>query len=96
MFHVKHFPCFYFVVSDILFIFAPLNNKVKICYMEVNEIVSLISNVGFPVAVCIALFFYMEKQNERHQNETDKLNETVQSNTKVLTELCTLIKTLVK
>lgn len=96
MSHVKHFPCFYLVVSDILFIFAPLNNKVKICYMEVNEIVSLISNVGFPVAVCIALFFYMEKQNERHQNETDKLNETVQSNTKVLTELCTLIKTLIK
>lgn len=93
---MKHFPCFYLVVSDILFIFAPLNNKVKICYMEVNEIVSLISNVGFPVAVCVALFFYMEKQNERHQNETDKLNETVQSNTKVLTELCTLIKTLVK
>lgn len=93
---MKHFPCFYLVVSDILFIFAPLNNKVKICYMEVNEIISLISNVGFPVAVCIALFFYMEKQNERHQNETDKLNETVQSNTKVLTELCTLIKTLVK
>ena len=93
---MKHFPCFYLVVSDILFIFAPLNNKVKICYMDVNAIVSLISNVGFPVAVCIALFFYMEKQNERHQNETDKLNETVQSNTKVLTELCTLIKTLVK
>ena len=96
MFNVKHFPCFYLVVSDILVIFAPLNNKVKFCYMEVNEIVSLISNVGFPVTVCIALFFYMEKQNERHQNETDKLNETVQSNTKVLTELCTLIKTLVK
>lgn len=96
MFHVKHFSLFYLVVSDILFIFAPLNNKVKICYMEVNDIVSLVSNVGFPVAVCIALFFYMEKQNERHQQETDKLNETVQSNTKVLTELCTLIKTLVK
>lgn len=93
---MKHFSLFYLVVSDILFIFAPLNNKVKICYMEVNDIVSLVSNVGFPVAVCIALFFYMEKQNERHQQETDKLNETVQSNTKVLTELCTLIKTLVK
>jgi hypothetical protein len=84
------------VVSDILVIFAPLINKVKFCYMEVNEIISLISNVGFPVVVCIALFFYMERQNERHQQETDKLNETVQSNTKVLTELCTLIKTLVK
>ena len=64
--------------------------------MDVNAIVSLISNVGFPVAVCIALFFYMEKQNERHENETDKLNKTVQSNTNVLTELCTLIKTIVK
>ena len=64
--------------------------------MDVNDITSLISNVGFPVAVCVALFFYMEKQNDRHQKETDKLNETVQSNTKVLTELCTLIKTLVK
>ena len=64
--------------------------------MDANGIISLISNVGFPVAVCVALFYYMEKQNERHQNETDKLNETVKSNTKVLTELCTLIKTLIK
>ena len=79
-----------------IIIFAPLNNKVKNCYMDANGIISLISNVGFPVAVCVALFYYMEKQNERHQNETDKLNETVQSNTTVLTELCTLIKTLIK
>jgi hypothetical protein len=77
-------------------IFAAQNNKVKNYYMDANGIISLISNVGFPVAVCVALFYYMEKQNERHQNETDKLNETVQSNTKVLTELCTLIKTLIK
>ena len=77
-------------------IFAASNNKVKNYYMDANGIISLISNVGFPVAVCVALFFYMEKQNERHESETDKLNETVQSNTKVLTELCTLIKTLIK
>ena len=64
--------------------------------MDIDSVTQFISNVGFPVAVCIALFFYMEKQNERHQQETDKLNETVQSNTKVLTELCTLIKTLIK
>lgn len=64
--------------------------------MDIDSVTQLLSNVGFPVAVCIALFFYMEKQNERHQEETDKLNETVQSNTKVLTELCTLIKTLIK
>lgn len=70
--------------------------QIKRLNMDIDSISQLVSNVGFPVAVCIALFFYMEKQNERHQQETDKLNETVQSNTKVLTELCTLIKTLVK
>lgn len=96
MFHVKYFSPVYLVIPNKIAIFASLNNKVKFCYMDANGIVSLISNVGFPVVVCIALFLYMEKQNERHQNETDKLNETVQSNTKVLTELCTLIKTLIK
>ena len=64
--------------------------------MEATEITSMVSNLGFPIAVCIALFYYMNKQNERYSNETDKLSETVQSNTKVLTELCTLIKTLIK
>ena len=72
-------------------IFAP---KLKI--METTEITSIVSNLGFPIAVCIALFYYMNKQTERHSPETDKLSETVQANTKVLTELCTLIKTLVK
>lgn len=96
MFHVKHFSLFYLVKPNKVIIFAASNNKVKNYYMDANGIISLISNVGFPVAVCVALFYYMEKQNERHQNETDKLNETVQSNTKVLTELCTLIKTLIK
>lgn len=96
MFHVKHFPRFIWWFWKIILSLQRNNNKVKNYYMDLNGIVSLISNIGFPVAVCIALFFYMEKQNERHQNETDKLNETVQSNTKVLTELCTLIKTLIK
>ena len=64
--------------------------------MDLSGVTSLISNVGFPVAVCIALFFYMEKQNARHESETDKLNDTLQNNTKVLAELCTLIKTLIK
>lgn len=93
---MKHFPRFIWWFQKIILSLQRNNNKVKNYCMELNDIVSLISNVGFPVAVCIALFFYMEKQNERHQNETDKLNGTVQSNTKVLTELCTLIKTLVK
>ncbi len=64
--------------------------------MDMNEVTSLISNVGFPIAVCVALFYFMMKQEDKHKEETDKLSATVEANTKVLTELCTLIKTLVK
>jgi preprotein translocase subunit YajC len=64
--------------------------------MDIDNITTIISNVGFPVGMCLLLFFYMEKQNERHQQETDKINDTLKDNTKVLSELTTLIKTLVK
>ena len=90
---MEHFSVFYLVVSKN---YLYLCSRFKRLNMDIDSVTQLVSNVGFPVAVCIALFFYMEKQNERHQQETDKLNETVQSNTKVLTELCTLIKTLIK
>lgn len=64
--------------------------------MDISDATNIISNVGFPVAMCLLLFFYMERQNDRHKQETDKLNETLQGNTKILTELTTLIKTFVK
>ncbi len=64
--------------------------------MEVDSVTNIISNVGFPVAMCLLLFYYMERQNERHKQETDKLNETLQGNTNVLTELTTLIKSFIQ
>lgn len=30
--------------------------------MDIDSVTQLVSNVGFPVAVCIALFFYMENR----------------------------------
>lgn len=64
--------------------------------MNLTDISNFISTVGFPVAMCAALLYYMNKQSEKHTNETDNLRQTIESNTKVLTELCTLIKSLVK
>lgn len=64
--------------------------------MNVQEISQLVSNVGFPIAMCLMLIWYMTKETTRHKEETDKLSNTIASNTQVLTELCTLIKTLVK
>lgn len=63
--------------------------------MDIQTVVDLISNLGFPVAMCGALFYYMIKQNEKHEKEVEKLSDTLNANTQVLTELTILIKTLI-
>lgn len=64
--------------------------------MEVDSLISLFSTVGFPVAMCVALIWYMVKLNDKHDKQVQDLNKTIQNNTTVLTELSTLIRTLVK
>ena len=63
--------------------------------MEGN-IVEIISSIGFPIVMCLILFRYMEKQSEKHDKEIHDLTETINNNTKILTELTTLIKTINK
>lgn len=62
--------------------------------MDANNIITIISNLGFPIAMCGALFWYMIKQREAHKEETEHLKDTIAENTKVLAELTTLIKLL--
>lgn len=62
--------------------------------MDAQTVTQLISSVGFPVVMCGALFWYMVKQRQAHQEEMEHLKDTISENTKVLTELTTLIKVL--
>lgn len=62
--------------------------------MEASTIIQVVSSLGFPIVMCGALFWYMVKQREAHQEETDHLKDMINENTKVLTELVTLIKVL--
>lgn len=62
--------------------------------MDANTIIQLISSLGFPIVMCGALFWYMVKQRQAHQAETEHLKDTISENTKVLSELTTLIKVL--
>lgn len=52
-----------------------------------DEITTLISTLGFPIASCIALFWYMTKESERHKEETDKLKQSIDNNTLIITKL---------
>lgn len=55
--------------------------------MDTNVIVQLISSLGFPIACCIAMFWQNNRLNERHKEETTKLNEAINNNTIALNHL---------
>ena len=46
-----------------------------------NTIVDLISNVGFPIVVSIALFYQMAKANETYINLLRDFQEVINNNT---------------
>ena len=55
--------------------------------MDVQSITTVITTVGFPIAVCLILFWYINKIQEQHKAETDKLAEALNNNTLVMQEL---------
>lgn len=52
-----------------------------------EEIVALIRDLGFPIAVAVALFWKNNKDGEQHKAEMDKMTEALNNNTLALTEL---------
>lgn len=55
--------------------------------METITVISdLVQSIGFPIAMCILLFMQMNKQSERHTEETKVLAESLNNNTTALSE----------
>ncbi len=55
--------------------------------MDINTIIQLIGSLGFPIAMCVALFYYMTKQTETHKEEVAKITEALNNNTIALNRL---------
>lgn len=64
--------------------------------MTANDITNLISAVGFPIVMCGVLLYYIMQVNKKNDDTIKGLSDTINQNSKVLTELTTLIKTLIK
>lgn len=52
-----------------------------------QSIVEFVSSVGFPIAVCLICFWYINKQAESHKEETKKLTEVLENNTLAIQRL---------
>ena len=53
-----------------------------------DAIMDLISNYGFPIAACCALFWLVLKLTEEHKKEMESMREALENNTLILTRLC--------
>ncbi len=62
--------------------------------MELSQLTPIISSLGFPIAACIALFWYLNKERESHKEEIDTLKNCINENNSVLSALKTLLESI--
>lgn len=55
--------------------------------MDVPAFTQIVGSLGFPIAVSIALFWYLMKQGKQHKEEMDKMSEAINNNTAVMNEV---------
>lgn len=59
-------------------------------------IVQIISTVGFPIAMCVLMFWFLNKEQENHKNEMNELKDVIARNNEVLASLKQLIEDKLK
>ena len=55
--------------------------------MDVNSISQLVSTVGFPIAMCGLMAYYIKYTEDRHRDEVGSLRDALNNNTTVLQKL---------
>lgn len=56
--------------------------------MDVSSIVTVVSQVGFPIAMCLVMAWYVKYTNDQHKEEIDKITEALNNNTLAVQKLC--------
>lgn len=52
--------------------------------MDVTQVISVLSNTGFPVIMCCILIWYIDKRDKEYQSAIDKLSSAIDHMTKSL------------
>lgn len=63
--------------------------------MDAQVIGQLIASLGFPIVAAAAMFWMVNKNEERHKDEIDSMRKTIDENTSVLTSIKELIQILI-
>lgn len=52
-----------------------------------EELASLITSVGFPIVMCLLLFYYMREQNADHKAESNEMKTAINNLTLMIQKL---------
>lgn len=55
--------------------------------MDFSDLLSAISNVGFPIAISVYLIYSGNKRDEKFSSAIEGLRQTVDNNTSIITRL---------
>lgn len=55
--------------------------------MDMSALIEAISTVGFPVVMCAAMFWRLEKTEEEHNTQVSRIVEAISDNTKEIAVL---------
>lgn len=56
--------------------------------MDIEVLTSIISNVGFPIACVVAMFWQLNKERDAHKEEMSQMTDALNNNTTAITKLC--------
>ena len=63
--------------------------------MDVQVIGQLIASLGFPIVAAAAMFWMVNKNEERHKDELNGMRKTIEDNTTVLSGIKELLQVLI-
>ena len=72
-----------------------LSNKIEsvVNRLDITAVTQFISNVGFPIACVIMLWYRMTEDTKAHKAEMDKMTEALNNNTLAVQHMSDMIAT---
>lgn len=54
---------------------------------DINAVIQIISTVGFPIAMCCIMAYYVKYTEDKHREEINSIREALENNTLALIKL---------
>lgn len=64
--------------------------------MDVNTLTQVVGSLGFPIAACCILFYYLNEERKSHKEEMASVTKSLNDNTQIMIQLKEMIQTILR